>query len=84
MLTACRNADNYIVERLIQAGAHVNPWSSLGWSALMEAASGGNAEIVEKLPMNGAESDFVDHKYGRRAAEWAWAKGYPDIAQALA
>ena len=57
-----------VVSYLLDAGAHIDDRDDRGRSALMIAAEGGHAEIVDLLLRRGADSSLKD-KTGKRAAD---------------
>ena len=52
-------------------------------TALMNAARGGHAEIVELLLDNGADAD-VRNSYGFQAIHYATSRGHLDVAKLIA
>lgn len=67
---AASDGDRAEVARLLASGVDVNEASSSGGTALMFAAYGDHAEIVEDLLKAGAEPDVGD-RFGDPATHWA-------------
>ena len=67
---------------LIEAGADVNAKDSLGWTPLIRAAVGGNAEAVTLLLAAGADKNAEDF-FGRTAMEVAEGRGHEEVKAAL-
>jgi hypothetical protein len=68
--------------RLLSRGADPNIPEVNGITPLMDAASGGNTEMVEVLLAGGADIHVLD-KFGDCAADYARAQGFPGLADML-
>jgi ankyrin repeat protein len=73
---------NDILKALITAGADVNAKDNLGWTPLIRAAVGGNAEGVTALLGAGADKNVTDF-FGRSALQVAQGRNHQDVITAL-
>jgi hypothetical protein len=67
-----------LVELLIRHGAHVNRPTSTGETPILQAAKGGNKELVDYLIKAGADFTAVD-RLGNSAAYYAVLHGQPGL-----
>ncbi|MBN2351645.1 MAG: ankyrin repeat domain-containing protein [Spirochaetales bacterium] len=83
LMIACNCAQTDIVSCLLSAGADVNLTETLSqWTALLYAASSGNAKIVYMLIQSKADV-FAEDKDGKSAIVEAAMSGHTDIVDLL-
>lgn len=68
---------------LLAAGATINETAKDGWTALMHAASSGNAEVLEFLLQNGANPDVMDSYFKMSAMQWAISHSHIECVKIL-
>lgn len=71
-----------MVSLLLAYGADVNRGNGEGWSALMDASTKGNCELLRRLLMMGAEPNAVSAS-GETALSQAMLNGHHDVVQIL-
>ncbi len=71
-----------MMETLLERGAEVNARQSGGWTALHEAASRGDVEMVRLLKRHGADKELKSED-GRTPRELAREKGHENILAIL-
>ncbi len=68
-MEACIAFKKDVIRLLLERGADVNLGDNNGCTALMRAAYGGYAGLVEDLIANGADKELID-KEGRKAVHY--------------
>ena len=68
-MEACVAFKKGVIRILLERGADVNLFDNNGCTALMRAAYGGYASLVEELLANGADKDMTD-KEGNKAIHY--------------
>lgn len=79
---ACLAEDKHEVVNLLGQGTDPNQVDAYGNTALMLAASTGNADVVDELLTHGANVQSKD-KYGQTALIFACSKGHYEVAKML-
>jgi ankyrin repeat protein len=79
---ACLAEDKHEVVNLLGQGTDPNQVDAYGNTALMLAASTGNADVVDELLSHGANVQLKD-KYGQTALIFACSKGHYEVAKML-
>jgi ankyrin repeat protein len=79
---ACLAEDKHEVVNLLGQGTDPNQVDAYGNTALMLAASTGNADVVDELLSHGANVQLKDN-YGQTALIFACSKGHYEVAKML-
>jgi len=82
LLEAAYRGRTRVVGALLDAGANVNQWSRLHWTALMAAAWEGHAETVKLLLSRGANAGLKNGD-GKTARDLAVEEGHGAVAELL-
>ena len=80
---ACDNASDYMVVRLLDAGANPNIARTTGETPLMTCARTGAADAVRALLARGVDLTVTDPLSGQTALMWAVGERHTEITRAL-
>jgi ankyrin repeat protein len=83
LMVAAQNSDMEMLRFLMKAGANLNATQTTGWTPLLYAVYGGNADVVKELIMNNAAVSPRMNDQGWTALMLATYQEYEDIAQLL-
>ena len=83
LVLACENGSAALVTALLEESADPNTATSMGETALMACARGGDVDAVAALLDRGAALDAGESSRGQTALMWAAAHRHPDVVRVL-